>query len=106
MKKLITVLDALRDGAEVKMDGKTYVWLKKPVVTRVIGGVEYGIEGLAVKSKSFTGDQDPNDWESGTDTYMGANEIPLSTLYAMAEAIPDKKITELEAGNIWRMLRK
>jgi hypothetical protein len=91
---------------EVKMDGRTYVWLDEPFITGEINGVPYGIQGLAIKTKSFSTGQDPMDWESGTDAYLGANEIPISALYDMAEALTDEDMAELRKNTVHHLITR
>lgn len=69
------LLDYLRAGNEVEIDGATYVWLDKKVV-REDEEYQYIIDGLAIKMYPWTN-------KPGEVHYVGASHISVGSLVEM-----------------------
>lgn len=79
-EKLACFLKYLELGHELQIGGLNYVWLNNHV-THTIDGVNYGIDGLAVKSRRITmGEQ-----KSDENVYIGRQDIPLNMLLEVVE---------------------
>lgn len=107
MDKLVTVLEALQQGQEIKLDNMTYVWLDKPFVTQIRqDGTMWGVQGLAIKGKSYNSGQDPMDQNSGEDTYLGRSDIPFGYFYRLCDSLSDEEILAIKANIVLNSINK
>jgi hypothetical protein len=78
-RDIYIVLEYLRRGGKVKMDGRTYVWLNNQVVNETATHV-YTIDGLAIEGRKYQAGEDIMDPHAGEPHYMGANDMPINML--------------------------
>lgn len=99
----IVVLRALKSGEEVQAEGRTYVWLDN-YPTQVIGGVQYGIDGLAIKGESFEAGSlmKPG---TGKVHYMG-RDMSLNYFVDMCDKLPEEDIERLRKVGIANAILK
>lgn len=90
-------------GMEVKLDGRIYVWLEN-YPTQVIGGEQYGIDGLAIKGESFKAGQ-PIEEGKGEVHYMGS-DMSLTRFIKSCEAMPERDAFDLAADLAMRNMGK
>lgn len=97
------VLRALIQGMEVELDGRTYVWLDN-FPTQVIGGQQYGIDGLAIKGESFKAGQ-PIEEGKGEPHYMGS-DMSFTRFVKLCESMPDLDAFDLAGTMALRNMAK
>lgn len=94
------VLEALTLGMEVNLDGRTYVWLDD-YPTQVINGVQYGINGLAIKCEAihFGGEKEPEAH------YIGA-PLGLKEFMEYCNDLPEDYLLELAANVVLNQTKR
>jgi hypothetical protein len=96
--KLGNLIDYLKEGGEVTIDGRTYVWLHNHV-TQVIGDTVYGIDGLAIKGVCISnGEEKPH--------YMGQTDMPLSYLLTLVNQITEEQWVGICASLVLQEMKK
>lgn len=75
-KDLYIVLEYLRRGGKVKIEGRTYVWLDN-YITHETDTHIFSIDGLAIETRSYSAGEDWMDPNSGTLFYMGCKDMTL-----------------------------
>ena len=94
MKNMLIVMKALKRNQKVEIGGATYVWMHEPTATTS--------PGLYAVAKSFSGpNQNPMDWESGTDIYFSAGHISIETFCQLCDELPESYLEELKAKAVW-----
>ena len=97
-KKVSLVLDYLKNGSEMKVGGRTYVWLDNYVVREEVqedGTVEsFGIDGLALKALSYdtaTGETTPH--------YIGQQDMTLVDFLQLVDELEEEDWVGITASN-------
>lgn len=92
--KLGIILDYLKRGGKVKMEGRTYVWLNNQVVNETETATYY-IDGLAIEGRSYGPGEDWEDPTAGKPHYIGGRDITLNYFIHLTNNIEQEEFVRV-----------
>lgn len=93
-RRSFLLLEYMKRGGKVKIDGRTWVWLNKEVV-RETDTETWVIDGLATEGRRYGPGEDWNDPTAGKPHYMGQRDMSLMYWLELVDSIPADEMKAL-----------
>jgi hypothetical protein len=91
------VLEYLKRGGKVRMDGRTYVWLDNKQVGESETHI-FVIDGLAIEGRKYKSGEDWEDPTAGEVHYMGQKDMSISYFFELINNIERAEMVRISTG--------